>query len=43
MIFGKDRAREEREARRLEFLQRFVAISTEVDGLRSFLARYRHN
>lgn len=33
------RAREERETRRLEFLGRFVAISTEVDKLKSFLAQ----
>jgi hypothetical protein len=33
------RAREEREARRREFLRHLVAISTEADELRSFLAR----
>jgi hypothetical protein len=35
------RARQERETRRREFLQRFVAISTEADELRSFLDRPR--
>ena len=35
------RAREERETRRREFLKRFVAISTEADELKSFLARLR--
>lgn len=35
------RAREEREARRREFLKRFVAISTEADELKSFFARLR--
>ena len=33
------RAREERETRRREFVKRFVALSTEADELRSFLAR----
>jgi hypothetical protein len=33
------RARNERDARRQEFLQRFVALSTEADELRSFLTR----
>jgi hypothetical protein len=33
------RAREERESRRREFLKRFVALSTEVDELKSFLGR----
>lgn len=33
------RAREERETRRHEFLKHFVALSTEADELRSFLAR----
>lgn len=33
------RAREKREEQRNEFLRRFVAISTEADELRSFLAR----
>jgi hypothetical protein len=33
------RAREERESRRREFLKRFVALSTEADELKSFLAR----
>jgi hypothetical protein len=33
------RARKEREARRQEFLQRFVTLSTEADELRSFLTR----
>jgi hypothetical protein len=35
------RAREERESRRREFLKRFVALSTEADELKSFLARLR--
>jgi hypothetical protein len=35
------RAREERESRRCEFLKRFVALSTEADELKSFLARLR--
>jgi hypothetical protein len=35
------RAREERESRRREFLKRFVALSTEADKLKSFLARLR--
>jgi hypothetical protein len=35
------RAREERETRRHEFLKRLVAISTEADALKSFLARSR--
>jgi hypothetical protein len=35
------RACEERETRRHEFLKRFVAISTEADELKSFLARLR--
>ncbi|MEY9344172.1 hypothetical protein ABIF16_000020 [Bradyrhizobium elkanii] len=35
------RAREARETRRREFLKRFVAISTEVDELKSFLVPLR--
>jgi hypothetical protein len=35
------RAREERESRRCELLKRFVALSTEADELKSFLARLR--
>lgn len=35
------RAREERESRRCEYLKRFVALSTEADELKSFLARLR--
>lgn len=37
------RAREERETRRREFLKRFVAISTEADELKSFMARLRES
>jgi hypothetical protein len=33
------RARNERETRRIEFLQRFVDFSTEADKLRSFMVR----
>jgi hypothetical protein len=33
------RAREERETRRRKFLKRFIAISSEADELKSFLAR----
>jgi septal ring factor EnvC (AmiA/AmiB activator) len=34
-----ERAREEREARRREFLKRLIALSSEADELRAFLSR----